>query len=85
MTTVWTKINKASGTGWSKISSGVILYDDAVTTYDDPTVSYDGTLNDWTKISKPTIPLWSSASLPWQLASPWTVIGTAWTNIPKAT
>lgn len=54
MTTTYTKILKPSGTAYSKISGGYILYDDAMVTYDQSNITYDGLnhMSAYTKVSK---------------------------------
>lgn len=53
MVTNWTKISKATGTTYTKVSGGYHLYDDTIDTYDDSQVTYDGLnhMSAWTKIS----------------------------------
>lgn len=54
MTTTYTKITKATGTAYTKVSTGVILYDDVATIYDSSSVTYDGLFNQsaYTKVAK---------------------------------
>ena len=53
MTTVYTNITKASGTGYTNINpGGKEQYDQATILYDDPTIAYDGTPASYTKITK---------------------------------
>jgi hypothetical protein len=45
MTTSYTKLSKPTGTSYTKVSGGHILYDDAGTKYDSSAVTYDGLSN----------------------------------------
>lgn len=50
--TTYTKITKASGTAYTKVSGGHHLYDDTVDTYDTSFVTYDGLNHQsaWTRL-----------------------------------
>lgn len=54
MTTNYTKIPNASGTTYSKMSGGYILYDDIMVRYDQSNITYDGlnNMSGYTKIAK---------------------------------
>lgn len=52
MVTTYTKINKASGTSYSKISGGYVLFDDPMVAFDDPKTNFDGNRITYTKLAK---------------------------------
>lgn len=55
MTTTYTKVQKVTGTAYTKQSmAGGLNYDEATDTYDSAADSYDGNSGTYTKISKPT-------------------------------
>lgn len=52
MTTTYTKIPKATGTSYTKISGGYIAFDDPSVAFDDSNTNFDGNRITYTKITK---------------------------------
>lgn len=91
MPTTWTKINKASGTPWTKVSpQGLTLFDDSSVAFDSPLMLFDGNTTAWTKIAKPNTGIIVSTGSATGLLMPptyssQTVLGDIWTKINKPT
>lgn len=93
----WTKVNKPTGTGYTRVGfPGKEIYDDPNLTYDDAAAYYDSTFDAaWTDIAKPTgtggtfqlVPgMTIGLMIPLtnsQTESP--ITGDAWTDISKPT
>lgn len=52
MVTVYTNINKASGTSYTPVSGGNTLFNDPMIPFDDPLTAFDGNRGGVTKITK---------------------------------
>lgn len=53
MTTIYTKVSKVTGTPYTKVSSGIVIYDASDYAYD-AVIAYDGALNIYTNVAKPS-------------------------------
>lgn len=52
MPTTYTKIPKASGTSYTKVSGGNILFDDIAVTFSSASTNFDGNRVTYTKVAK---------------------------------
>lgn len=92
MATVYTKINKASGTAYTYVdgTDSKIKYDESSITYDSSTTFYDGSNQSlFTKIKRPTTGFVTTSGMTTGLLTPPTYLGKQtkglWTKINKGT